>query len=233
MSEHKEKVSKMFSEITKKYDFLNHFFSLGIDYWWRHVLVTGFVFSSKKKALDMAAGTLDVTLKTIRTYQDVEVIAGDICLDMLEYGKEKTRGSEIDRICCQEIDAMAIPYEENSFDIVSIAFGIRNVEDRVKALSEMHRVLEVGGQLHILEFAPIQNKYLQKAYYWYLEKAMPKLAEFFGAKSDAYEYLSSSIRNFPKADDFCEEIKQAGFDFVKYKKLTFGIVTIYIAIKSK
>ena len=181
----------------------------------------------------MAAGTLDVTLKTIRTYKNVNVIAGDICLDMLEYGKNKTRGSEIDRISCEEIDAMAIPFDDNSFDVVSIAFGIRNVEDRVKALSEMHRVLNAGGQLHILEFAPIQNKYLQKVYYWYLENVMPKIAELLGAKSDAYEYLSDFIKNFPKAEDFMEEMKEAGFEFIKYKKLTFGIVSIYIGIKSK
>ncbi len=233
MSEHSKKVSKMFSDITKKYDLLNHVLSLGIDYWWRHILVNGFIFGSKKNVLDMAAGTLDVTLKTLRTYKDVQVVAGDICLDMLEYGKNKTRGSEIDRICCEEIDAMAIPYDDKSFDIVSIAFGIRNVEDRVKALSEMHRVLNVGGQLHILEFAPVQNKYLQKVYYWYLETVMPKIAGFLGAKSDAYEYLSSSIKNFPKTEDFMEEMKKAGFEFIKYKKLTFGIVSIYIGIKSK
>lgn len=230
---HSEEVRSMFSTITKRYDLLNHVCSLGIDYWWRRVLVNGFVFGESKKVLDMAAGTLDVSLAALRRYKDISVVSGDICAEMLEYGKKKIRSAEKDRIRTEIINALSVPYENESFDIVSMAFGIRNVDERGRALAEMARVLRVGGQLHILEFSPVKNPFLQKCYYFYLEKVMPLIAKIFGENAEAYEYLGRTIKNFPDSDSFCAEIKQAGFEFVACRKLTFGIVSIYTAIKTK
>lgn len=233
LNEHSEEVCSMFKKITKHYDLLNHVCSLGLDYWWRHVLVSGFVLGSTNKILDMAAGTLDVSLCALKKYKQAQIVAGDICPEMLEMGKEKLKAADVDRIELKTIDALAVPYAEKSFDVVSMAFGIRNIDERVKALAELKKVLVTGGQLYILEFSPVKNPLLQKAYYFYIEKIMPAIARLFGENAEAYEYLAKSIKAFPRQEDFCAELKEAGFDFVNYKKLSFGIVTIYTAIKGK
>lgn len=238
MNEHSKEVCTMFKTITKRYDLLNHVCSMGIDFWWRRVLVSGFVLGKTNKILDMAAGTLDVSVAALKKfpadqYPDVHVTAGDICAEMLEYGKKKIKKQDEGRIKTEVVNALSIPYDDESFDAVSIAFGIRNVDDRVRALSEMHRVLTVGGQLHILEFSPVKNPVLQAAYYFYLEKVMPAAAKLFGENAEAYQYLGRTIKNFPAQRDFCAEIKQAGFELVNFKKLTFGIVTVYTAIRTK
>lgn len=233
LNEHSEEVCSMFKKITKHYDLLNHVCSLGLDYWWRHVLVNSFVPGPTNKILDMAAGTLDVSLCALKKYKQAQIVAGDICPEMLEMGKEKLNADNADRIELKTIDALAIPYAEKSFDVVSMAFGIRNIEERVKALTEMKKVLVTGGQLYILEFSPVKNPFLQKAYYFYIEKIMPAIAKLFGENAEAYEYLAKSIKAFPCQEDFCAELKEAGFDFVNYRKLSFGIVTIYTAIKGK
>ncbi|HBV41087.1 MAG TPA: bifunctional demethylmenaquinone methyltransferase/2-methoxy-6-polyprenyl-1,4-benzoquinol methylase UbiE [Desulfovibrio sp.] len=232
-SEQTEKVCAMFKTITKHYDLLNHICSLGLDFWWRKVLVDGFVLGPTRKILDMAAGTLDVSLYALKKHKQAHIVAGDICPEMLEMGKEKLKAKDTDRIEVKIIDALSIPYAENSFDVVSIAFGIRNIEDKVKALTEMKKVLTVGGQLHVLELSPVKNPLLQKCYYFYLEKIMPQIAKFFGQRAEAYQYLAQSVKAFPDQEAFCEDLKQAGFEFVQYKKLTFGIATLYTAIKSK
>lgn len=233
MNEHSEEVRSMFQKITKHYDLLNHVCSLGLDFWWRKVLVDSFIIGSTNKILDMAAGTLDVSIGALKKFKHISVVAGDICPEMLEMGKEKIKAKDAERIELAAIDALAIPYPENSFDVVSMAFGIRNIDDRIKALAEMKKVLVPGGQAHILEFSPVKNPFLQKAYYFYIEKVMPKIAKLFGENAEAYEYLAKSIKAFPHQDAFCVEMRKAGFDFVSYKKLSFGIVTVYTAIKSK
>lgn len=233
MNEHSEEVRSMFKKITRHYDLLNHICSLGLDFWWRKVLVDSFIVGSTNKILDMAAGTLDVSIGALKKYKHVSVVAGDICQEMLEMGREKIKAKDAERIKLAAIDALAIPYPENSFDVVSMAFGIRNINDRIKALAEMKKVLVPGGQVHILEFSPVKNPFLKKAYYFYIEKVMPKIAKLFGENAEAYEYLAKSIKAFPSQDEFCVEMRKAGFDFVNYKKLSFGIVTVYTAIKSK
>lgn len=232
-NEQAETVCAMFKTITKHYDLLNHICSLGLDFWWRKVLVDGFVLGSASKILDMAAGTLDVSLYALKKHKQAHIVAGDICPEMLEVGKGKLKAKDVDRIEIKIIDALSIPYAENSFDVVSIAFGIRNIEDKVKALTEMKKVLTVGGQLHVLELSPVKNPLLQKCYYFYLEKIMPQIAKLFGQRAEAYQYLAQSIKAFPSQEAFCGALKQAGFEFVQYKKLTFGIATLYTAIKSK
>lgn len=233
MNEHSEKVRSMFQKITGHYDLLNHVCSLGLDFWWRKVLVDSFIVGSANKILDMAAGTLDVSIGALKKFKHISVVAGDICPEMLEMGKEKIKAKDAERIELAAIDALSIPYPENSFDVVSMAFGIRNIDNRIKALAEMKKVLVPGGQVHILEFSPVKNPFLQKAYYFYIEKVMPKIAKLFGENAEAYEYLAKSIKAFPNQDEFCVEMRKAGFDLVSYKKLSFGIVTVYTAIKSK
>lgn len=233
LNEHSKEVRSMFKSITKRYDLLNHVCSLGIDFWWRKQLVSGFVLGKTNTILDMAAGTLDVSAAALKRFPQARVVAGDICYEMLEYGIKKIKEEDKHRIEIQCMNALSVPYAANSFDVVSIAFGIRNVDDRAAALSQMHKVLTNGGQLHILEFSPVKNPLLQKCYYFYLEKIMPAVAKLFGENAEAYKYLARTIRNFPAQEEFCAEIKKAGFEFINCKKLTFGIVTVYIAIKTK
>ena len=229
---HNQEICDMFGNISKHYDLLNHVLSLGIDYCWRHQLINSIIPGPKTKVLDMAAGTLDVSLAILRKYPQAHVIAGDICEPMLKHGENKIRSIEKDRIECQVMDAQEIPHGSETFDAVTIAFGIRNVEDRIKALKEMNRVLVSGGQLCILEFSPLTTPYIKTAYYWYLENVMPKIAKLFGEKEDAYQYLAKTIQEFPLPEDFYNEIKEAGFKFIRRKKLTFGIVNLYVAIKT-
>lgn len=229
---HTEDVSNMFGTISKHYDLLNHVLSFGVDFWWRHRLVNSIVPGSRIKVLDMAAGTLDVSLALLRKYPQSTVIAGDICEPMLKYGENKIRYTEKDRIECQVMDAQEIPYANESFDAVTIAFGIRNVEDRIKALKEMNRVLVTGGQLCILEFSPLTMPFAGKAYHWYLENILPKIAKTLGEQEDAYKYLAETIKNFPNPQIFSNEIREAGFNFIRHEALTCGIVNLYVAIKS-
>lgn len=229
---HTEQVSAMFGEITKRYDLLNHLLSGGLDFWWRYKLVNSLVLGPEKKVLDIAAGTLDVSLSILRTHKDSTVVAGDICLPMLEYGKRKVKMTEMDRIHLEVMDAQNLPQEDAHFDVVTMAFGIRNVDDRAKALKEMHRVLKTGGQLAILEFCPNKTPVLGKAFHWYTEQLMPRIAKLLGENSTAYTYLAESIKKFPFAPDFVEELKASGFEFVKHSSLNFGAANLFIAIKS-
>ncbi len=222
-----------FDPVSKHYDLLNHLLSLGVDYYWRYRMVSSICFGPKKKILDMAAGTLDVSIALANKFKESEIIAGDISKKMLEMGEKKITIKHRHQIKTQVIDAQDIPYDDNMFDASTIAFGIRNVPDRIKALSEMHRVLTPGGQLLVLEFSAIQKpKFLKTLYHFYLDKVMPKIAALISGEGESYKYLSKSIEEFPQPEDFCKEIKQAGFDFILHKKLTFGVAHLYIAIKS-
>jgi len=231
-AKHNEEISNMFGNISKHYDILNHVLSFGIDFCWRRRLVNSIILGSKAKVLDMAAGTLDVSLAILRKYPQAHVVAGDISEEMLEMGKKKIRAAEKDRIDSQVMDAQKIPHADESFDAVTIAFGIRNVEDRLKALKEMNRVLVNGGQLCILEFAPLTTPYVGKAYHWYLENIVPKIAKLFGEQESAYKYLAETVKDFPSPQDFCHEIKKAGFNFIRHESLTFGVANLYVAIKT-
>ncbi len=222
-----------FNAISKHYDLLNHTLSFGADYYWRYRMIHSIFTGPNKRLLDMAAGTLDVSIALAKKFKDSEVIAGDIAVEMLEVGKKKIKSAQKEQIKTQYIDAQEIPYEDNSFDAATIAFGIRNVIDRHKALCEMNRVLAKGGQLCVLEFSPITKpKWLGALYHWYLEVIMPKIAKLITKDDDAYKYLAQSIKDFPQAPDFCTEIANAGFDFILHKKLTFGIAHLYVAIKT-
>ena len=231
-SKNSNDINNMFGTISKRYDILNHVLSFGIDYWWRHRLVNSIIPGAKARVLDVAAGTLDVGLAIVRKYPQVTVVAGDICEPMLQYGENKIRSVEKDRIKCEVMDAHKIPHADESFDAVTIAFGIRNMKDRLKALKEMNRVLVNGGQLCILEFSPLTTPYLGKAYHYYLGNIMPKIAKLFGQQEEAYQHLAETVKEFPSPQDFCHEIKKAGFTFIRHENLSFGIATLYVAIKT-
>ena len=229
---HAQTVSNMFGRLTPWYDLQNHVFSLGMDFWWRRNLVRAVVPGPTRKILDLAAGTLDVSIALCKRYKGIEVTAADICKPMLDFGMEhKVRKTGENRIFPLVADARALPLPDASFDAVTMAFGIRNVLPRLDALKEMHRVLVPGGRACILEFAPVDIPIFGALYHWYLRTIMPRLAGLICSYPEAYTYLADTVQNFPRPVEFCEELRNAGFPFVTYTSLTLGVANLHIAVK--
>ncbi|MBO4318795.1 MAG: ubiquinone/menaquinone biosynthesis methyltransferase [Mailhella sp.] len=224
-------IGAMFGSITARYDFHNHLFSSGLDILWRRKLASFVCPGPKNAVLDIAAGTLDVTKAILDRHKAVRVCAGDISEEMLRYGEKKISPAERDRVDIRVMDARSLPFENDSFDAVTMAFGIRNVTPREDALKEALRVLAPGGRFCVLEFAPVDLPVLKTFYRIYLEKFMPAVAGLFG-DPEPYRYLAKSIAEFPRPDDFKKEIESAGFPYVSHFPLTFGIANLHVAIKA-
>lgn len=230
--EHTRNVSEMFGRMTPWYDLQNRVFSLFLDCWWRHNLVRSVVPGPTNTVIDMAAGTLDVTLALIRRYPELHVYATDICEPMLRYGEEhKIRAGERSRVTTMVADARHMPLPDGCADAVTIAFGIRNVRPRMDALREMHRLLVPGGRACILEFAPVSTPVFGPCYHWYLRHIMPKLAGLVSHSTSAYDYFADTIENFPKPAAFSEELREAGFAFVQHIPFTLGVANLHIAVR--
>ena len=223
----------MFSGIAPWYDFLNHLLSLQRDVAWRQELVQGLHLGPRSMVLDLAAGTLDVSLEIVRQRPDSVVAAADFSLAMLAKGKEKlTPGAAARSILPVAADAYALPFPAAHFDALTIAFGIRNLPDRLAGLREMHRVLRPGGTVGILEFIPPDKSWLQNLYKLYLNGVLPIIGRLFSQHAFAYSYLAESINQFPKAEEFCGYMAEAGFSRVRYRVLTFGIVCLFYGEKA-
>ena len=230
--EHTRHVSEMFGRMTPWYDLQNRVFSLFLDCWWRRNLVRSVVPGPTGVAIDMAAGTLDVTLALIRRYPGLRVYATDICEPMLRYGVErKMRPGERSRVTAMVADARRMPLPDACADAVTIAFGIRNVRPRMEALREMHRLLVPGGRACILEFAPVSTPLFGPLYHWYLRRVMPRLAGLVSRSTSAYDYFAETIENFPKPDAFSDELREAGFAFVQHIPFTLGVANLHIAVR--
>ncbi|WP_294447263.1 ubiquinone/menaquinone biosynthesis methyltransferase [uncultured Mailhella sp.] len=230
--EHTRNVSEMFGRMTPWYDLQNRVFSLFLDCWWRRNLVRSVVPGPTNTVIDMAAGTLDVTLALIRRYPGLHVYATDICEPMLRYGEErKMRAGERSRVTTMVADARNMPLPDGCADAVTIAFGIRNVRPRMDALREMHRLLVPGGRACILEFAPVSTPLFGPCYHWYLRHVMPKLAGLVSHSTSAYDYFAETIENFPKPAAFSEELREAGFAFVQHIPFTLGVANLHIAVR--
>ncbi len=230
--EHTRNVSEMFGRMTPWYDLQNRVFSLFLDCWWRRNLVRSVVPGPTNTVIDMAAGTLDVTLALIRRYPELRVYATDICEPMLRYGEEhKMRAGERSRVTTMVADARHMPLPDGCADAVTIAFGIRNVRPRMEALREMHRLLVPGGRACILEFAPVSTPVFGPCYHWYLRHIMPKLAGLVSHSTSAYDYFADTIENFPKPAAFSDELREAGFAFVQHIPFTLGVANLHIAVR--
>jgi demethylmenaquinone methyltransferase / 2-methoxy-6-polyprenyl-1,4-benzoquinol methylase len=226
------RIEKMFSGIAPWYDFLNHLLSLQRDVLWRQELVQGLHLGLGSRVLDLAAGTLDVSLEIVRRKPDSMVAAADFSLPMLTRGKKKLGpGASAKNIFPIAADAYALPFPTAHFDALTIAFGIRNLPDRLTALREMHRVLRPMGTVGILEFIPPDKGWLQTMYKLYLNGVLPIIGRLFSQHAFAYSYLAESINQFPKAEEFCRLLSEAGFGRVRYKILTFGIVCLFYGQK--
>lgn len=221
-------ISAMFGRIAGVYDFLNHFLSLGTDIYWRYELAALTKPGPCKLIPDLAAGTLDVALAILKRRPDVYVPAIDFCQPMLEKGLKKLSDPEKrKRILPCVGDALSLPLPDNCADSITMAFGIRNIKFRLEAFKEMLRVLAPGGRLCILEFGSGQERIWGGVYNFYLNRILPALGSLYARGDSAYSYLAQSIREFPHAKRLAEELEEAGFQHVRYRKLSSGIVCLH------
>ena len=228
----KKQVQRMFDNIAHKYDFLNHFFSMGIDVLWRKKCIRILRKENPSTIIDMATGTGDFALEAIRMGLEAHVTGVDLSQGMLDVGIEKikSRGYQ-DKISMQQGDSENLPFDENSFDAYTVGFGVRNFENLNKGLSEMHRVLNPGGITIILEFSKPKSFPIKQLFGFYFKYIMPTIGNLLSKDSSAYTYLPESVMAFPEGEDFLNEMGKVGFKNLRQKKLTGGIASIYIGYK--
>ena len=227
-------VQKMFSDIAPRYDLLNRLLSCGQDQYWRKRAVTRLSPQSGERFLDIATGTADVALEIIRNVPKgaVQVVGMDFSEKMLELARQKI--DSLDKANSIQLEcgsAESLPFEDNSFDGTTTAFGIRNFSDIGRSLREMHRVLKPGGRCVILEFSLPRNSILNALYRFYFEWLLPKVGRLISKHPSAYTYLPETVAAFPVRKEFSSLMQQAGFMNVTYKELTLGIVILYTGIK--
>ena len=226
-------VEATFSSVASRYDLANHWLSGGIDFLWRKRLVHLAIPSSPVDVLDLATGSGDVLFALRNGLEGNAQLTGlDFCEPMLERARSKreSRGLEESKNKFLGGDCLELPFEEESFDLITIAFGLRNLADRSRGLSEMLRVLRPGGKLIVLEFSQ-PYFWFRPFYYLYLKGILPWVARWLTGDRDAYLYLGTSIAGFPNRVGLCKEIEQAGFDQVEAKPLTFSIVALHQGTK--
>ncbi len=223
-----EKVRRMFADIADNYDRVNTILSFGIHHRWRKKAVGLSGAQAGDKVLDCATGTGDLAIEFKKKVgAEGEALGTDFCEEMMESAPEKARKKGVE-VEFEVADAMNLPYEDNSFDVSSIAFGIRNVDDPVVALREMARVVKSRGRVVILEFGQ-PNGLLKYPYEFYSQQVMPAVGGFLSGNREAYTYLPKTSANFPAGDSFLELMKQANsFSQMKIKKCTGGIAYIYV-----
>lgn len=228
--EKKKFVEKMFDDISPKYDFLNHFLSLGIDIYWRKKFINKIKIQNDTSILDVACGTGDVGFQILKKY-NVKLINIDISKNMLSFARKKAIKKNLNNIEFIQGDAESLPIDDNSIDYLTISYGFRNISNYEKALSEFHRVLKPKGTLAILEFSIPKSKMVGKLFQLYFHYILPLIGSLF-SRSDAYLYLPESVDFFPKRNDICNKINSAGFIKTKVIDLTFGISTIFLGYKN-
>ena len=228
----KEGVKRMFDNIAQDYDKLNHILSLNIDKGWRRKAVRELADEERSmKVLDVACGTGDFTIEIASKVAPGSTVVGvDISEGMIAVGLEKMAKLGVNATM-EVADCEALPYDDNSFDRISVGFGVRNFEHLELGLREMYRVLTSGGKLIILELSVPSNAIIRWCYKLYFLKILPFIGGMISGDRGAYEYLPASVLRFPAPDKFIGMMKEAGFDVVEHKALTMGICRMYIGKK--
>ena len=229
----KEGIRKLFDNIAPDYDKLNHILSLNIDKGWRRKAVRQIADENRAlKVLDVACGTGDFTIEIARKVAPGSEVTGvDISEGMLAVGKEKIRKEGVS-VGLYVADCEALPYEDNTFDRISVGFGVRNFEHLDIGLKEMFRVLKPGGKLVILELSVPSDPVIRWCYKLYFLKILPAIGGLVSGDRGAYEYLPASVLRFPAPELFIQMMRDSGFDTVEHTPLTFGICRMYVAKKS-
>lgn len=222
------KVQGVFSSVASRYDVMNDVMSLGIHRIWKDAMMDWLAPRRGQKLLDVAGGTGDISFRFLRRAGEGHATVCDLTEPMLVAGRQRAEaeqmGTQLDWVVG---DAMALPFPDNSFDVYTISFGIRNVTRPQQALNEAYRVLKPGGRLMVLEFSKIPTPALQWAYDRYSFNLIPAMGQVIANDRDSYQYLVESIRQFPDQQTFLEMVKSAGFEQAKYRNLTLGIAALH------
>lgn len=225
-------VEAMFDSIASKYDFLNHFLSLGIDRMWRKRLIRAIARSKPARILDVATGTADLPILLAKRLPSASIIGVDISEKMLGVGRLKVSHCGLDsRITLRRASALALPFPDASFDGAMVAFGVRNFEDLTRGLSEIARVVQPGSMLAILEFSLPTRFPMAQLYRFYFRILLPLLGGLVSGNRKAYTYLPYSVYSFPERKEFVALLESLNFCRCRAKSLTFGVATLYTAIK--
>jgi demethylmenaquinone methyltransferase/2-methoxy-6-polyprenyl-1,4-benzoquinol methylase len=229
------RVRQMFSAIAPAYDRMNHLLSLSIDRYWRWRTTRIVRPEGRAPILDVCTGTGDLALAFAdRTRGEVPIVATDFCPEMLALGRAKSQRSGTGRkVMFLEGDTQALPFATNTFQIVSVAFGLRNVADTEQGLREMVRVCRPQGRVAVLEFSMPRHQPMRALYGWYFRRVLPRIGQFL-ARNDhqAYRYLPESVGEFPERADLVKRMEAAGLREVRYYSLTGGVATLYVGVKT-
>lgn len=227
----KEQVAEMFDNISQRYDLLNHVLSLSIDKGWRKKVVRLIREEKPSQILDVATGTADLAIALEKTHPD-KIVGIDISQGMLEVGRKKVARKGLSAlITLEQADSEQLPYSNDQFDAITVAFGVRNFENLQKGLKEMRRVLKPGGKLLVLEFSQPKSFPFKQFYNFYFKNILPGLGRLISKDARAYTYLPESVGAFPHGRAFLAELEKAGFGQNQATPLTFGIASIYEATK--
>lgn len=227
----KEEVRGMFNKIAHRYDYLNHFLSLGIDKLWRKKLRRRLGKHNPQSILDVATGTADLAIELARLKPE-KIVGVDIAETMLEMGDKKIARKNLQHIITlQQADSEDLPFADNSFDAATISYGVRNFETPLKGLKEIHRVLKPGGVLFILEFGMPRTFPVKQAYSFYFNFILPFWGRVFSGSYESYKYLPESVKTFPYGTAFTDLLHQAGFAQTRATQISQGITYLYEATK--
>ncbi len=228
----KEQVADMFDNIAYRYDFLNRFLSAGIDIWWRKKAIRQLKALNPKTILDVATGTADVAIMTTDILQPEKITGIDISDGMLAIGRTKIKNKGLENtITLINGDSETINFADNSFDAVTVAFGVRNFQNLEKGLAEIKRVLKPGGKLVVLEFSQPKAAVVKQVYKVYMEWVAPNVGKLFSKNGDAYKYLDESIKKFPEGKNFTLILDNLGYNNTYCTPLSLGICSIYCGEK--
>ena len=221
-------VHGVFTRVASKYDIMNDLMSGGVHRLWKDAMMDWLARRPGQRLLDVAGGTGDVAFRFLKRAPSASAVVCDMTESMLVAGRQR---AEADSLATQLDwvvgDAMALPFQANSFDVYTISFGIRNVTRIQDALAEAYRVLRPGGRLMVLEFSQIPNEMMQRAYDLYSFNVIPVMGQIVAGDRDSYQYLVESIRKFPDQETFATMIRKAGFGQVKYRNLTMGVAALH------